>query len=231
VIPSPVAAAVRDDGGMHPPRESLEAALDHLRSAPRDGGELRFVVARPRQGERVVLAEGRLDVDEGLVGDNWKARGSRQTPDGSAVPGMQVTVMNVRVAELVAGGVERLPLCGDQLYVDLDLSVDNLPAGSLLSVGDAVLQVSSEPHLGCKKFVARFGTDAMRFVNSRVGRQLRLRGMNTRVVVPGTVRPGDVVRKVVAPAVPVMRRPASARVSAPAPASAATAPTPASSRG
>ena len=103
--------------------------------------------------------------------------------------------MNARVAELVAGGTERMPLAGDQLYVDLDLSVDNLPAGSMLAVGQAVLRVSEAPHLGCAKFVERFGAEAMRFVNSRLGRQLRLRGMNTRIVVPGTVQIGDAAVK------------------------------------
>jgi MOSC domain-containing protein YiiM len=106
-----------------------------------------------------------------------------------------VTVMNARVAALVAGGMDRVPLAGDQLYVDLDLSVGNLPAGSLLAVGQAVLQVSEVPHLGCAKFIERFGAEAMRFVNSRTGRQLRLRGMNTQVVEPGIVRPGDIAAK------------------------------------
>ena len=136
-----------------------------------------------------------LDQDSGLDGDNWLVRGSTSTPDGSAHPNKQITVMNARVAELVAGGTERMPLCGDQLYVDLDLSVDNLPAGSMLAVGQVVLRVSEEPHLGCAKFVERFGGEAMRFVNSRLGRRLRLRGMNTRIVVPGTVRVGDLAAK------------------------------------
>lgn len=136
-----------------------------------------------------------LDAITGLAGDNWLTRGGSSRPDGSADPQRQVTVMNVRVTELVAGGMDRMPLAGDQLYVDLDLSVGNLPAGSLLAVGQAVLEVSDAPHLGCAKFVERFGAEAMRFVNSRQGRHLRLRGMNTRVVQPGPVRPGDVVTR------------------------------------
>jgi len=136
-----------------------------------------------------------LDQVTGLAGDNWLARGSTSTPDGSADRQRQVTVMNVRVAELVAGGTDRMPLAGDQLYIDLDLSVENLPPGGLLAVGQAVLQVSQVPHLGCAKFVERFGAEAMRFVNSRVGRQLRLRGMNARVLVPGSVRLGDLAVK------------------------------------
>ncbi len=175
----------------HLPRESLEAGLDHIRAAPRDGGRVVLVVRRPAVGVRELPERAMLDAAAGLAGDNWLTRGSTTTPDGSAHPRRQVTVMNARVAELIARGTERMPLAGDQLYVDLDISVDNFPAGSLLTVGDAVLEVSEEPHLGCAKFVERFGAEAMRFVNSRLGRQLRLRGMNTRVVRPGIVRLGD----------------------------------------
>jgi hypothetical protein len=179
----------------HLSHERLVAGLDRIRDSPRDGGRLVLVVRRPSVGVRDLPAEAVLDQVAGLEGDNWLARGSKSTPDGSADPQRQVTVMNARVAELVAGGTDRMPLAGDQLYLDLDLSLDNLPAGSLLAVGQAVLQVSDVPHLGCAKFVERFGAEAMRFVNSRVGRQLRLRGMNARVVVPGTVRLGDLAVK------------------------------------
>ncbi|MBO0825121.1 MAG: MOSC domain-containing protein [Actinobacteria bacterium] len=180
---------------QHLSREQLEASLSQIRESPSDRGVLAVVVRRPATDMRELPAEAMLDQARGLVGDNWLDRGSRNAPHGSADHARQVTVMNVRVAELVAGGAERLPLAGDQLYVDLDLSVENLPAGSLLTVGEAVLEVSEAPHLGCAKFAARFGADAVRFVNSSVGRQLRLRGMNTRVVQPGIVRPGDLVRK------------------------------------
>jgi len=174
-------------------RQDLEASLGHIRHSPHERGVVVLVVRRPAVGKRELPGEAMLDPAAGLVGDNWLARGSGSTADGSADPHRQVTVMNARVAKLVAGGADRMPLAGDQLYVDFDISVDNLPAGSLLDVGEAVLEVSEAPHLGCAKFVERFGADAMRFVNSRVGRQLRLRGMNTRVVQPGIVRPGDVV--------------------------------------
>ena len=179
----------------HLSRERLTAGLGRIRNSPPDGGRLVLIVRRPAAGERELPAEAVLDRATGLAGDNWLARGSSGTPDGSADPNRQITVMNARVAELVAGGTDRMALAGDQLYLDLDLSVDNLPAGSLLAVGEVVLQVSEAPHLGCAKFIERFGAEAMRFVNSRVGRQLRLRGMNTRVVVPGTVRLGDVAAK------------------------------------
>jgi MOSC domain-containing protein YiiM len=176
-------------------RDRLAAGLGLICASPRDAGRLVLIVRRPAAGERDVPAEAVLHQATGLDGDNWLDRGSRSTRDGSADPRKQVTVMNARVAELVAGGTERMPLAGDQLYLDLDLSLDNLPPGSLLAVGQAVLQVSDVPHLGCAKFVERFGAEAMRFVNSRAGRRLRLRGMNARVVVPGVVRIGDVAAK------------------------------------
>ena len=179
----------------HLPRERLLAGLGQIRDSPQDGGRVVLVVSRPAVDQRELPAEAVLDQVAGLNGDNWLARGSKTTADGSADPERQVTVMNARAAELVAGGRERMPLAGDQLYVDLDLSLDNLPAGSLLAVGQAVLRVSEAPHLGCAKFVERFGAEAMRFVNSRLGRQLRLRGMNARIVVPGVVRPGDLAAK------------------------------------
>jgi MOSC domain-containing protein YiiM len=184
----------------HLSRERLEAGLGQIRESPHDDGRVVLIVRRPSVGERDLPTEAALDLVSGLVGDNWLVRGSSSTPDRSAHPNKQITVMNARVAELVAGGTERMPLCGDQLYVDMDLSVENLPAGGLLAVGGAVLRVSEEPHLGCAKFVARFGGEAMRFVNSRLGRQLRMRGVNTRIVVPGTIRIGDLVaRKLTAP--------------------------------
>ncbi len=179
----------------HLSRERLEAGLDHVRQSPPDHGRLMLIVRRPEVGQRDLPEEAVLDQVTGLVGDNWLTRGSSSTPDGSAHPDKQVTVINARLAELVAGGTERMALAGDQLYVDLDLSVDNLPPGSLLAVGQAVLRVSEAPHTGCAKFIERFGTEAIRFVNSRIGRRLRLRGMNARIVVPGTIRLGDLAVK------------------------------------
>jgi hypothetical protein len=178
---------------LDPP--ALQAGLGHVRQTPPDGGTVELIVRRPAVDEREVLAAGTLDVDTGLAGDTWQARGSTRTADGSSHPGMQLTVMNSRAALLVAQDPDRRMLAGDQLYVDLDLSPANLPAGTRLAVGSAVIEVGDEPHLGCAKFAARFGKDAWRFVNSRVGRDLRLRGMNARIVVSGTVRRGDAIRK------------------------------------
>lgn len=180
---------------MHLSSAELEAGLDHVLASPKDDGELVLIVARPRPAERDLPAEAKLDLALGLVGDNWSTRGSRSTADGSAHPDKQITVMSARVAELVAGGKDNMALAGDQLYVDLDIGTDNLPIGSRIAIGEAVLEVTEPPHTGCKKFVARFGEDAMRFVNGREGRAHRMRGMNTRIVVPGTIRVGDRCRK------------------------------------
>jgi hypothetical protein len=181
----------------HPSREQLEAGLDEIRRAPADNGVLRMIVRRPEVDAREVLDEGRLDLVEGLAGDSWKLRKSSRTPDGSPHPDMQLNVMNARAAALVAGDESRWALAGDQLYVDMDLSVANLPAGTRLAIGTAVIEVTPQPHTGCAKFVSRFGLDAMKFVNSPVGRELCLRGINAKVVEPGTIRVGDIVRKVV----------------------------------
>ena len=177
-------------------RETLQAGLDEVRQSPRDVGRLELIVRRPATGEREALAEGRLDARQGLVGDNWIRRGSRSTEDGSAHPEMQLTIVNSRAVELLAGSRARWALAGDQLYVDLELSVDNLPAGTRLMIGIAVVEVTSVPHNGCRVFAERYGKDAVRFVNSPTGKQLRLRGLNAKVVTPGTVRVGDRVAKV-----------------------------------
>ena len=180
----------------HLTMDELEAALDHLRQTPKDDGVVELIVRRPKVDEREVLDEAQLDPAGGLIGDNWIRRGSSRTPDGSAHPEMQINIMNARVTALVAQEKERWPLAGDQLYIDMDLSKENLPAGSRIEVGSAVLEVSAYPHLGCHKFVSRFGIDAMKFVNSEVGKQLRLRGINAKVIEGGVVKVGSKARKV-----------------------------------
>lgn len=173
----------------HATAEVLQAGLDHVRNAPADDGVVELVVRRPSEGERELLDEGELTAAAGLVGDRWPTSGGGSNPD------VQITLMNARVAALVAGLRERWPLAGDQLYVDLDLSVDNLPPGTRLACGSAVLEITAEPHTGCAKFSARFGSEALKLVNQPPGRLLRLRGVNARVVEDGAVRPGDIVRK------------------------------------
>jgi MOSC domain-containing protein YiiM len=166
----------------------LEAGLAEIRRSPAAAGTVELIVCRPAEGEREVLSEVSLDPVEGVVGDSWLARW-----DGPPEPDTQVTLMNARAAALIARTRDRWPLAGDQLYVDLDLSGANLPPGSRLHLGSAVLEVSAIPHTGCGKFIRRFGVDAMRFVNSAVGRELNLRGINARVVTGGTVRTGDAI--------------------------------------
>jgi len=180
----------------HLARTELEAGLDHIRESPKEVGRVALIVRRPAVDEREVLNVGHLDQAVGLVGDTWRERPSTRTPDHSPHPDMQLNVINARLAALVADDTSRMPLAGDQLFLDLDLSVTNLPAGTRLELGTAVIEVTEIPHRGCAKFAARFGQDAHRFVNSPVGRELRLRGLNAKVVVAGDVRAGDVVRKV-----------------------------------
>ena len=181
----------------HLTMEELEAGLDAIREAPKDEGVLRLIVRRPQIEEREVLQEGELHPAEGLVGDSWLTRGSSSTADGSANPDMQLNIMNARVIALVARDRDRWQLAGDQLFIDMDLGVENLPAGTQLAIGSAVIEVTPPPHTGCKKFVSRFGLDAMKFVNSAVGRELHLRGINARVIQPGVIRIGQVVKRLV----------------------------------
>ncbi len=145
-----------------------------------------MIVQRPAVDERRVVQEGVLSLEVGLVGDNWKSR-------RNANPDMQLTIMNARAAALVAQDPSRWPLAGDQLYVDLDVSRENLPAGTRLRVGSALVAVTDIPHLGCSKFLARFGRDARDFVNSDVGCKLNLRGINARVVEGGDIEVGSIV--------------------------------------
>ena len=180
----------------HLTMQELEAALGHLREAPKDDGVLQLIVCRPEVDRRAEMAQAELDPVKGLIGDNWSVRGSSKTADGSAHPEMQINIMNVRVTALVAQDRERWSLAGDQLYIDMDLSKENLPAGSRIQVGSAVLEVSPLPHTGCHKFVSRFGMDAMKFVNSPLGKELCLRGINAKVVQAGTVQVGHKVKKI-----------------------------------
>jgi hypothetical protein len=174
---------------------TLEAGLDEIRSSPKDDGRVELICRRPETEQRELVDEALLDTSRGLVGDNWLMRGSSSTDDGSANPELQLTLMNVRSAALIAGSPERRQLAGDQLFVDLDLSVDNLPPGSRLKLGEATVEISAIPHRGCGKFSSRFGVDALKFVNSEVGRELNLRGINARIVEGGIVRLGDSATK------------------------------------
>ena len=176
--------------------DELERALDTIRESPKDGGPLELIVRRPNVGAREELREADLHPVEGLVGDSWIARSSTRTTDGSPHPHMQLNVMNSRVIALLAQDRSRWQLAGDQLFVDLDLSSENLPPWTKLALGSAVIEITDQPHTGCNKFIARFGVDAARFVNSTTGKALRLRGLNARVLEPGRIRVGDVATKI-----------------------------------
>ena len=180
----------------HATFSELEAGLDHVRQSPASDGTIELIVRRPAEDEREIVTEATLDPVEGLVGDTWHQRGSSHTPDGAADPERQLTLMNIRAATLFARRDDRRPLAGDQLFVDLDLSTDNLPAGTRLAIGTATVEITEPPHTGCSKFSARFGPEALRFVNAPTGRALRLRGVNAKVVVGGIVRVGDPARPV-----------------------------------
>ena len=167
----------------------LHEGLARIDESPRDAGRVEMIAVRPDVDEREVVSTGLLEPGRGVVGDSWSAR---RNPS----PEAEVTLMNARCIALLAGTTDRWPLAGDQLYVDLDLSEHNLAAGSRLRLGSAMVEVSAKPHRGCTKFSARFGTEALGFVNSQEGRALRLRGLNARVVEGGVVRTGDLVTKV-----------------------------------
>jgi MOSC domain-containing protein YiiM len=172
---------------LHLTVADLENGVERVLVSPGNNGTLEMIVARPKVNKRMVLSRGQLDTELGLVGDNWLNRGSSRTGNGKGHPEMQLNVMNYRFAELIAGSRERVALAGDQLFVDLDLSPDNLPPGTRLSIGSAVIEVTPVPHLGCRKFVERFGLEAMKFANSEFGRRHNLRGINAKVVSGGAI--------------------------------------------
>ena len=173
--------------------QSFEHRLVDVQAAPADNGRVELIVRRPASEEREILAEAELDLEGGLVGDRWAFRDRDNTP---VYLDAQLTLISTRVLSVIEPDTSRWPLAGDQLYVDLDLSEANLPAGSRLAVGTSVIEISETPHTGCAKFSSRFGSDALRWINSPTGRAHRMRGLNARIVEPGTVRTGDTIRKV-----------------------------------
>jgi len=175
---------------------TLEKGFDIIKQSPSKQGSLELIVTRPKVNQREELTKGVLDEDQGLVGDNWATRGSSSTSNGSANPEMQINIMNSRVARLICQHHSDWKMAGDQLFVDLNLSKDNVPPGTRLVVGKAILEVTSPPHTGCQKFAQRFGRDALKFISTKEGRHWQLRGINAKVIKGGTVRLGDKVVKI-----------------------------------
>jgi MOSC domain-containing protein YiiM len=172
----------------HLTTEEIEAGINKILQSPKDNGVLNLIVRRPQEDEREVLEKGELDIEKGLVGDDWL------TGDGNTET--QIAIMNSRIIDLIAQDKDRWKLAGDQLFIDLNLTDENLPHGTKLQIGSAILEITPKPHNGCKKFVERFGLDAMKFVNSSVGKQFHLRGIYAKVVQSGTIRAGDAVKKI-----------------------------------
>lgn len=180
----------RGDRARHLDTDALERGLDPLarppRTLPRDAGHVSLVVRRLEDGTREILDRTRLSLEEGVPGDDWSRRPPRD-------PEAQLAVMCTPLAELIANG-QPLTTFGDNLFVELDLSAGNLPTGTRLAVGGAEVEVTPKPHNGCSKFDARFGNDALRFVQAPATRAENRRGIYWRVVAEGEVAAGDAVR-------------------------------------
>jgi hypothetical protein len=178
---------------MHRTTEELEARLDEILAAPKDAGPIEMIARRPAENQREIVESAELTTDAGLVGDSWI---NRVDENGDPYFPAQLTLMNARVADAVAVTRDRWSLAGDQIYVDIDISKENLPPGSRIRVGTAVVEISDVPHTGCDKFAGRFGKEALRFANVGVGRDNRFRGVNAFVVESGSVNVGDKITKI-----------------------------------
>jgi hypothetical protein len=174
----------------------LEKALENIQQSPLSEGTVEMIVCRPGIGERSVLEQAELTTDNGMVGDNWLSRWNENKRSMDRYANMQLNLMNARAIDVIANGEKALwPLAGDQFFVDFNLSEDNLPVGTQLQIGTAVIEITAEPHLGCKKFLERFGKDAVTFVNDSELRSLKLRGVNAKVISPGVITNGGVISK------------------------------------
>jgi hypothetical protein len=167
--------------------EELEASFQALPPAGIGRGQLHLIVVRTGGGAHTTPAQVAISPKRGLDGDRWSKTPKREV-DG------QVSLMDARVASLLVGGErDRLHLPGDNFHVDLDLGEAALPVGSQLRLGTALLEITALPHAGCAKFRARFGDDALRWVNHRSFRARRLRGVFCRILEGGVASLGDAI--------------------------------------
>ena len=180
---------------MFASKDELLNGVAHIQASPADNGIIEAIYCRPATDQRQALTQAQLNCEVGLVGDNWLARGHWDKPGADALLDVQITLMNARAIQLIAKTKERWQLAGDQFFVDLDLSPQNLPIGTQLALGDAVIEITAEPHLGCNKFKQRFGQAAVMFVNTDIGKSLNARGVNAKVITPGTVAVGTTISK------------------------------------
>ena len=180
----------------HLSESELQVGLESVKVSPKDQGAVEMIVIRPRNRERLVLTECEVSAALGVHGDMWADGCWKKLPDGSPHPDVQITLMNSRCIALLAGDKNRWSLAGDQFFVDLDLSMDNLPVGQQLSIGTAILQITDIAHTGCEQFIERYGKAAKAWVNSPLGKQMRLRGIYARVIQAGFIKTGDAIAKI-----------------------------------
>ena len=180
----------------HPSLDILEAGLEHIRNSPTDNGLLHMIVVRPEKKQRSTPEHCLLSSKGGAEGDHWAKGCWKSLPDGSPDPDVQITIMNSRCLELISSSPSQWPLAGDNLIADLDLGVHNLKPGQKLSVGTTILEITAVPHTGCDNFKVRFGLDSLKFVSTKAGKELRLRGIYARIIQDGEIRIGDRLKKV-----------------------------------
>lgn len=179
----------------HLSMDELKAGLAHIIAAPDDGGELKGIVIRPEHGERLDVASAEISLAGGVHGDHWAKKCWKETEDGRPHPDVQICIMNARAIGLIAQERENWPPAGDNLFIDMNLSAENLRPGQRLALGSAVIEITDVPHNGCQSFINRYGRDACVFVNTGEGKKNRLRGIYARVVKDGRISVGDRTRK------------------------------------
>lgn len=181
---------------LHRTREELASALPYVAASPKDGGSVALIVVRPDHGRRETPDRVRISAQDGVEGDHWSKGCWLETDDGAPHPDVQINLMCTRAAEVIAGDPALWPAAGNNFFVDIDLSPDNLPAGTRLALGTAEIEITDQPNKGCQVFIDHYGRDACIFVNTGPGWSLRMRGLYARVVQNGDVRLDDRIRKV-----------------------------------